>query len=742
MNLRFYKSATASGLVAGIFAALVLALIASVTALDRPAPTGLARYGTAWTFFLTQQDSGRLGWLPLRIQAPLQEALGADWRVLLVSRVISLPEARDERAPPVIEFVDDQSFAELLPVDRGQRPGLGDRACIGRSGAPATLDFQGLSLDLSAQAPPGLRRLAPGPAVDAWCPARLIPAFMAVSGTGSGMALEQVPLFQVFLLGPAEGLSNERLKALLASVRSFNLRGEPQLLRGWHIQPADAQRAQQQLLRLGAVLVLLGLLTLGMQVFISWMALRAGRSRLQLLRAIGADLRYMLADEVRLAALVAVLALGVALALREPISALLLRYAGVAQGVDALALDGHALLWMVGLCALLPLVRLLLATAEAVQAQAAFVLKPAHRALASRLPAVTALLLGLLSSVACAWAALSVPDLIRPPLQAYGLAPPASLQLGMPLLTRFDQIGRMQAELPRQAEDLGLGLLDRPLGSHSSGLPAGLSSATVPDCVEAAAILGATPIARELLGVARIQGEVSAAPGTLSLSASAARRCFGEAEPIGQVLTSGSAVYRVSAVHRDLDGSLGQGQPLGAALVPFGAAGMNAIVLAPSRTQAADLQARLASMGMRWTWRWQSLTALADEVFAPQTLSARVLAALSALLLAMGLLAQWMYTRLGLAALAGGLRLLKSVGAPALWVYRHVLGPALLMISIGVALGAAVAAQGMAWTGVAGGLGVVLTGALLAWLSQVLLLGAQLHGHWRRPLQVRMEADE
>lgn len=742
MNLRLYKTAAASALVAGVFAALVLALLACVTALDRPAPPGLARYGTAWTFFLTQQDSGRLGWLPLRIQAPLQEALGADWRVLLVSRVISVPETRDERAPPVIEFVDDQSFAELLPLDRGQRPGLGDLGCIGRSGAPATLDFDALSLDLSAQAPPGLRRLAPGPAVDAWCPARLIPAFMAASGTGSGMAPEQLPLFQVFLLGPAEGLSSERLKALLASAGSFNLRGEPQLLRGWHIQPADAQRAQQQLLRLGAVLFLLAVLSVGMMVFISWIALRAGQARLRLLRAIGADLRFMLADEVRLAALVGVLAVVLALAVREPIGALLLRYAGAAGDDDPLAMDPGAWLLLIGLCAALPLIRLLLATIEALHAQAAFVLKPAHRALMSRLPAATALLLGLLTSIACAWAVISVPDLVRPPLQAYGLAPAASLQVGMPLLTRFDQIARVQAELPGVAADLGLGLLDRPLGSPSGGMPAGLSSAAVPDCVEASAMLGATPIARELLGVRLIRGEAASAPGTLSLSVAAARRCFGDAEPIGQVLKAGDTVYRVSAVHRDLDASLGQGRPLGEALLPHGAAGMNSIVLAPSVTQAAELRSRLESVGMTLTWRWQSLAALADEVFAPQTLAARVLAALTGLLLILSLLAQWVYTRLGLTALAGGLRLLKSVGAPAVWIHAHVLGPALLGIAVGVTLGAALAAELITATGMAGGLGAVVAGALLAGCSQVLLLGVQLQRHWMRPLQPRTEEQE
>ena len=145
---------------------------------------------------------------------------------------------------------------------------------------------------------------------------------------------------------------------------------------------------------------------------------------------------------------------------------------------------------------------------------------------------------------------------------------------------------------------------------------------------------------------------------------------------------------------------------------------------------------------MTLTWRWQSLTALADEVFAPQTLGARVLTALTVLLLILSLLAQWVYTRLGLSALEGGLRLLKSVGAPAFWVHAHVLGPALLGISVGVTLGAALAAQLITATGLAGGLGAVLAGALLAWCGQTLLLGVQLQRHWVRPLRARTEAEE
>lgn len=720
-----------AGITSGVFAASLLAAWLGFSALRFPVPPAFAHLGQAWTYLLTEQPNGSITWLPLRILPELREELGRHWTVLMVSRMVGVPNA-ENGDPVVIEFVDDDTIASTFPLAKGRTPELGELACIGRWNGPSELKLKGITLALTGYAPRDLLRLAPGPAVDAWCPVRLVPRFFAVAGVASTTGIQDLPLFQVFALGPDDPKAIAAVAAGLVAPPRFQ--GRPQLLHGWHSQPTQALRAQRTLLQLAAVLGLLGALVVAVVVFLSATELREQRSKFQLLRAVGADLRFMLTPHLTIALLILVTALVCCFALMDPLGRLLLQHAAANNIADPLALSAPTIAVAIAACALLPLVRLAIAGWIAHRVGAAFVLTPTRRGLPSKLGAWPGLIVASLCTVALALLLYALPQIMRPGFSEYGLSPPPNAIVGNAKVTNFMQINRLQRELGARS-DAHIGLLDIPLGVTGSNTLGALSSVAVAKCVAESATIGINPAAASLLGIRLISGTYPNAKGKISLSESAAKRCFPDHPAIGGVLQSGAGAMQIVAIHADTDLSLGLGQPLGEAIVPFGSASLNTVVVLPNAADTAPLESMLAQSGLSLSWRWQPLTRLADERFASRVGSARVLAALAGLLLVLALVSQLAYVRLTLAKIHDGLRVLKAVGTDFRFVLTHATGNAAMMAVLGSLVGAAACASLSALAGISFNPTTLALAAILALVLLAATVSAELARRWTQLFQ-------
>jgi|GEM_PF-1937127 len=719
-----------AGITSGVFAAVLLAAWLSFTALRFPVPLAYAHLGQAWTYFLTEQPSGNLGWLPLNMLPTLREALGAQWTVLMVSTVVSVPVAENGDAV-VIDFVDDNTSADF-PLSTGRSPELGELACIGRWSTPSELKLKGITIALSGHAPRGLLRFAPGRMVDAWCPARLIPRFLALGGNSSEMNLQDLPLFQVFALGPSDpGVVSATAAGLAAPPR---MQGQPQLLPGWHNQPAQALRAQRTLLQLAAVLGLLGALVLAMVVFLSITELREERSKFKLLRALGADLRFMLTPHLTAALAILVIALVCCFALISPLAKLLLQHAAAENTTEARAISAQTIIMALAAVAFLPLVRLAVAGWIAQRVGAGFFLTQVRHGLPSQLGAWPGLIVAALCTVALALLLYALPQIARPGFSEFGLSPPPNAIIGTAKVTNFMQSKRLQLELGART-DVQIGLLDIPLGVTGSNMIGALSSLAGAQCVASSAAIGMSPAAASMLGIRLITGSFPNAKGQISLSESAAKRCFPDRPALGEVLQSSAGPKQIVAVHADADLSLGLGQPLGDVIAPFASTSMNTVAVLPDSANVRPLEATLAQSGLTLAWRWQPLTRLADERFASRVGSARVLATLAGLLLALALVSQLAYVRLTLARIHDGLRVLKSIGTDFRYVLIHAAGNAALMAVLGALLGAAACAYLSTFAGISLDAGTLALAAVLALLLLTLFVGAELARRWTQLFQ-------